>query len=84
MAIQVLYAVGETEADSLLLLSCWWTQVQSQGTNADNAILTHCESQRPSKFVSDYPGCVAPIIIFIQSIQSSSGLVLDPPGTGDT
>lgn len=82
MAIQVLYAVGETEADSLLLLSCRCTQVQS--TNADNAILIHCESQRPSQFVSDYPGCVAPIIILIQSIQSSSGLVLDPTGTGHT
>ena len=58
--------------------------MHSQGTNADNAILIHCESQRPSTFVSDYPGCVAPIIIFIQSVRSSSGLVLDPPGTGDT
>lgn len=84
MAVRVLYAVGEAETDSLLLLSCWWIQVQSQGSNADNVILTHCESQGPSKFVSDYPGCVATIIIFIQSVQSSSGLVLDPLGTGDT
>lgn len=74
----------EKQRQSLLLPSCRWTQEQSQGSNADNVILTPCESQRPSKFVSDYPGCVATIIIFIQSVQNSSGLVLDPLGTGGT
>lgn len=46
---------GRRSRDRQPPASCWWTQVESG--YADNVILTHCESQRPSKFVSDYPMC---------------------------
>ena len=77
-------AVGKAKEDSLLHLSCLSTQVQSQGSNPEDVILTHCDRRRPSEFGPHHFGCVATSVIFTRPMQNSSGFLPDPLGTGDT